>query len=252
MLFIEGMAMSLLKVGEVAKKSGLTVRALHHYDEIGLLIPSARSDSGYRLYTRDDLMQLQKIKSLQQLGFSLEEITSLTQTGAESLSDIINKHLQSLSLQVEHQQVLIERLRRLADILQQGKPPSVELLLDTLRVTVMTEKYYTPEQMEKLAQRKEKIGEEAINQAQQEWQNIFEQFRELYKKNEPVTCGAAQKLAKRSLELIDMFTSGDPGINKSLQNMYDTEGGENVLAGMDVDKALFAYVSEAMKLAKKS
>lgn len=41
----------LLKVGELAKQTGLTVRALHHYDDIGLLQPSARSDAGYRLYT---------------------------------------------------------------------------------------------------------------------------------------------------------------------------------------------------------
>ena len=118
----------------------------------------------------------------------------------------------------------------------------------------MFEKYYSPEQMEQLAARKKEMDEDAIDQAQQEWQQIFEQFRELYQKHEPASCGAAQKLAKRSLELIDMFTGGDPKIRQSLQNMYDSEGGENVLdqSGMDVDKALFAYVSEAMELAKKS
>ena len=45
----------LLKVGELAKQTGLTVRALHHYDDIGLLQPSVRSDAGYRLYTRKDI-----------------------------------------------------------------------------------------------------------------------------------------------------------------------------------------------------
>lgn len=246
--------MSLLKVGEVAKKTGLTVRALHYYDEIGLLTPTHRSDAGYRLYTADDLMQLQKIKSLQQLGFSLEDITSLMQSGIEPLSDIINKHIQSLTFQIEQQRVLILRLQTLADILQQGKSPTVELLLDSLKVTIMYEKYYTSEQMEKLAERRKEIGEDAITQAQQEWQDIFEQFRILHENNEPASCEAAQKLAKRSLELIELFTGGDSGIRQSLQNMYDSEGGENVLSqsGMKVDKALFAYVSEAMELAKKS
>ena len=45
----------LLKVGELAKRSGLTVRTLHHYDAIGLLTPSARADNGYRLYNREDV-----------------------------------------------------------------------------------------------------------------------------------------------------------------------------------------------------
>lgn len=45
----------MLKVGELARRSGLTVRTLHHYDSIGLLKPSGRSDAGYRLYNRDDV-----------------------------------------------------------------------------------------------------------------------------------------------------------------------------------------------------
>ena len=47
-----------LKVGELAKRAGLTVRTLHHYDEIGLLTPSGRSERGYRLYNRDDIERL--------------------------------------------------------------------------------------------------------------------------------------------------------------------------------------------------
>jgi DNA-binding transcriptional MerR regulator len=46
------------RVGEVARLFGVSVRTLHHYDERGLLVPSARSDSGYRLYTDDDLARL--------------------------------------------------------------------------------------------------------------------------------------------------------------------------------------------------
>ncbi|MGE4539008.1 MAG: MerR family DNA-binding transcriptional regulator [Desulfovibrio sp.] len=47
-----------LRIGELARKSGLTVRALRHYDAIGLLTPSGRSDAGYRLYDRKDVMRL--------------------------------------------------------------------------------------------------------------------------------------------------------------------------------------------------
>ncbi|WP_263404975.1 MerR family DNA-binding transcriptional regulator [Pseudomonas aeruginosa] len=54
----------LLKVGELAKQTGLTVRALHHYDDIGLLQPSARSDAGYRLYTPKDITRLHQIQAL--------------------------------------------------------------------------------------------------------------------------------------------------------------------------------------------
>lgn len=63
-----------LKVGELAKRSGLTVRALHHYHAIGLLSPSARAENGYRLYGRDDIARLHQIQALRRFGLSLAEI----------------------------------------------------------------------------------------------------------------------------------------------------------------------------------
>ncbi|MHC1558059.1 MerR family transcriptional regulator [Actinomycetospora sp. C-140] len=64
-------------VGQVAERSGVTVRTLHHYDEIGLLRPSRRSASGYRIYIDDDLVRLQHVVVYRRLGFSLEEVAVL-------------------------------------------------------------------------------------------------------------------------------------------------------------------------------
>lgn len=64
----------MLKVGELAARAGLTVRTLHHYDSIGLLSPSARSDAGYRLYDRDDVARLQQIQALRAFGMALADI----------------------------------------------------------------------------------------------------------------------------------------------------------------------------------
>src|SRR5438874_7491933 len=68
----------LWKVGELAARTGLTVRTLHHYDAIGLLSPSGRTDSahgsGHRLYTAADVARLQQVLSLKQLGFGLDQV----------------------------------------------------------------------------------------------------------------------------------------------------------------------------------
>jgi MerR family transcriptional regulator, thiopeptide resistance regulator len=64
-------------VGQVAERSGVTIRTLHHYDEIGLLRPSRRSASGYRLYTDEDLVRLQHVVVYRRLGFPLEEVAVL-------------------------------------------------------------------------------------------------------------------------------------------------------------------------------
>src|SRR6478609_6838737 len=66
-----------LTVGQVAEQFDITVRTLHHYDEIGLLSPTERSWAGYRLYTAEDLTRLQHVVVYRRLGFALEEISLL-------------------------------------------------------------------------------------------------------------------------------------------------------------------------------
>ena len=62
------------KIGELAKRTGLTVRTLHHYDEIGLLSPAERSDGGHRVYDEAAVQRLYRIVSLRSLGFPLDAI----------------------------------------------------------------------------------------------------------------------------------------------------------------------------------
>lgn len=66
-----------MQIGELAERTGLSVRTLRHYDEIGLLRPSARSDGGFRLYTRDDESRLLLIRRMKPLGYSLEQMGEL-------------------------------------------------------------------------------------------------------------------------------------------------------------------------------
>ena len=75
--------MNGLTVGEVAQRYGITVRTLHHYDDIGLLTPSRRAASGYRLYTPADLTRLSQIIVYRRLQLSLGEIASLLDEGDE-------------------------------------------------------------------------------------------------------------------------------------------------------------------------
>ncbi|AKU19233.1 transcriptional regulator [Luteipulveratus mongoliensis] len=73
--------MQMLTVGQVAETFGVTVRTLHHYDQIGLLVPSERSSAGYRLYTEEDLTRLQHIVVYRRLEMPLDEIATLLESG---------------------------------------------------------------------------------------------------------------------------------------------------------------------------
>jgi MerR family copper efflux transcriptional regulator len=68
-----------MQIGEVAERAGLSIRTIRHYEEAGLVVPSARSDGGFRLYTEPDLDRLRVIKRMKPLGFTLEEMRDLLQ-----------------------------------------------------------------------------------------------------------------------------------------------------------------------------
>ena len=81
------------KVGALAEATGLTIRTLHHYDEIGLLQPSARVAGGHRLYDADDLSRLYRIIRLRQLGFPLSQVAEVLAAPEWQLAPAIDRHL---------------------------------------------------------------------------------------------------------------------------------------------------------------
>jgi DNA-binding transcriptional MerR regulator len=90
------MCFEALKVGELARRTGLTIRTLHHYDEIGLLQPTLHTESGHRLYTAGDVARLQQVLSLRQLGFSLEEIRDCLDRPGFAPLEVIHLHVARL------------------------------------------------------------------------------------------------------------------------------------------------------------
>ena len=82
-----------LTVGAVARLSGVTVRTLHHYDEIGLLRASGRSEAGYRRYDDTDLDRLQRILFYRELGFGLDDIRTVMSDGdADAIGHLRRQH----------------------------------------------------------------------------------------------------------------------------------------------------------------
>src|SRR5579864_8327632 len=104
----EPMPFEALKVGELARRTGLTIRTLHHYDAIGLVRPSLRTESGHRLYTAADVARLQQVLSLRQLGFSLEEVRACLGRPDFSPQRVVELHLARLREQIARQQQLCE------------------------------------------------------------------------------------------------------------------------------------------------
>lgn len=234
-----------MKVGDLAKQTGVSVRTLHYYDEIGLLSPSRRTEAGYRLYDEDDIVRLQQIVSLRQIGFSLAQIQDCLSRSEFSPRHVVQLHLSKLKEQIELQQQLYARLETVAAHLQSTEALSIQDFIQLIEVITMIEKYYTPEQQEQLKVRREALGEERIRQAEAEWQTLIDQARTEMAKGTDPNSETVQVIAQQWQALLQEFTGGDPGIAQSLQSMYQQEGAEMASRGM-IDTDLMEYMGRAM------
>src|SRR3979411_2743504 len=104
------MRFEALQGGELARRTGLTIRTLHHYDEIGLLKPSLHTEAGHRLYAAGDVARLQQIVSRRQLVVSREEVCDCLNRPDFSPLKVIGLHVARLREQIEWQRNLCERL----------------------------------------------------------------------------------------------------------------------------------------------
>src|ERR1700737_1692587 len=104
------MRFEALKVGELARRTGLTVRTLHHYDEIGLVKPSDHTEAGHRLYTKGDVARLQQVSPVGQLGLPLGGIGNCLNRPDFSPAEVIGLQLARLRERIDLQRKLCERL----------------------------------------------------------------------------------------------------------------------------------------------
>lgn len=102
----------MLTVGAVARLAGVTVRTLHHYDEIGLVVPSSRTAAGYRTYGREEIERLQEVLFFRELGFGLDEIKAVVDQPTYSRVSVLERQRELLDLQVDRLGSLIEAVDR--------------------------------------------------------------------------------------------------------------------------------------------
>lgn len=133
----------LLKIGELARHSGLTVRTLHHYDHIGLLQPGWRTASEHRLYDRDDVTRLLQVQHLKGLGLNLEEIARALDDPGFDAADTLARHAEAVRARIAQEQELLTRL----EVLQHGSTAGWQ---DVLEVVQLSERLAHDEPSERI------------------------------------------------------------------------------------------------------
>jgi DNA-binding transcriptional MerR regulator len=99
----------LWRIGEVAKLTGVTTRALRYWEELGLLQPASRTDSGERLYAAADVRRVTRIRNLQELlGFSLDEVKAVLSTGDVDVLDRVHSELKDAEVSSSRRRALLD------------------------------------------------------------------------------------------------------------------------------------------------
>jgi MerR family copper efflux transcriptional regulator len=114
--------LALLKVGDLARRTGKTVRAIHLYEELGLLSAPLRSKGGFRMYSGDGVRRIEWIQKLQDMGFSLTEIKTFLRVWEESATapDAMATVREIFTDKLRETRETIDRLSRLADELSES------------------------------------------------------------------------------------------------------------------------------------
>lgn len=220
--------MTRITIGALATRTGVSVRMLRHYDEIGLLRPAQRSESGYRLYGADDVRRLQAIVALRQLGLGLGAIASMLNDGRIRPADAIGLRLAQLDEEIAERRRLQQRLIELGQRIRSSAGDAFSDLvefLEVLNAMDRVEKYFTPEQLEELAQRRQTLGEDGLRRAEAEWAALIDEVRQLVADGVPPTDPRARSAAERWAALVEAFTGGNPEIAASLRQVVANEPG---------------------------
>jgi DNA-binding transcriptional MerR regulator len=223
-----------LKVGELAARAGVSVRALHHYDEIGLLRPG-HTASGHRIYDDASIERLLQIKALRQLGFSLDDIAQTLHDRDFSLRQALTLRLERLREEMASRRILLHRLENLVRHIDADETLSTESIFETMEAMMNVESYFTPEQLEELRQRREALGAEGLQKAQDDWRILVDEVCAEKAKGTDPASPRAQELGARWRSLMVAFTGGNPEIAAAVRKMWLTEAQDKpTMNGIDV------------------
>lgn len=240
-------------VGEVAQQAGISVRTLHHYDEIGLLNPSARSEAGYRLYDGSDVARLQQILLYRELGLPLEEISRVMSDPGFDRVAALREQRARLEARAEHVMKMIDAVDDAIEAHEKGRTMSTDEMLGVFGD--FDPKEYEQEARERWGQT-DAYKESARRTAQYtraDWQRLADEAHEIYQafmelKETGIAPDSEEAMAvaeRHRSHIGDWFYDCTPEIHVGLGEMYvqDPRFTENIDKHGD---GLAAYMSQAI------
>ncbi|MFB5251648.1 MerR family transcriptional regulator [Bacillus mycoides] len=178
--------MELISIQELTRETGVTVRTLRYYDQIDLLKPSGKTDGGHRLYSERDVVRLQQILFLKEMGFSLKEITNMLVKGEFNLKDSLEKQLRF----VQEEQKKFNRMERILQAVVYSVDVEGELdwkvMFELIQLSKQSPRIREIFQNEVFSQEEKKLLHNLPNMSEEdpnvlEWIDLLKQLRNFMK-----------------------------------------------------------------------
>jgi DNA-binding transcriptional MerR regulator len=225
---METTAAKLRQIKEFARDAGVTVRALHLYDRIGLLKPAALSESGYRLYGETELARLEQILALRFLGFTLEQIKELLGGSARPISSALRLQREIILRQKRRLESALRAIDEAERALLRDEAPDVWITLrNVIEVFEMqndfewTKNYYSDEALERIEQRRRATSSKTIEQGEREWSALIAEVEQAAARGSDPASDEVGELARRWRALVAQFTGGDAEIQQGLNRLWN-------------------------------
>jgi MerR family transcriptional regulator, thiopeptide resistance regulator len=216
-------------VGELSRLTGVTVRALHHYDEIGLVRPSQRSVAGYRLYDAQDVLRLQQVLVFRELGMALDEIGAAIDAAADRAA-LLRRHRAALVERRTQLDAMLASVDAALVVLEKGnvttmQPDDWKTLFDGFDPAAYEEearqRWGDTEAYQEAARRTRQYGKPEWEAIRTEAETIYARLRDLMQQGAAVGDPAVQRAVddhRRHLER--WFYACSPPMHASLGEIY--------------------------------
>jgi MerR family transcriptional regulator, thiopeptide resistance regulator len=216
---------SMRTIGELSQLAGVTVRTLHHYDEIGLLRPSGRSDAGYRLYQYEDLARLQEILVWRQLGFPLQEIQQLLDDPEHDRASALRQQRELVELELERLGATARALDEALAALEQGTEMEVTSMFQDFDPTEYDEeareRWGHTDAYKESTRRTAGYGQTQWAEITAEAEQVVNDFAALMSDGEPAAGERAGAVAERHRQHITRwFYPVSTQMHRNLAEMY--------------------------------
>lgn len=172
-----------LTIGDIARLAGVTVRTLHHYDALGLVVPGGRTGAGYRLYRRADAERLQEVLFFRELGFSLEQIKEIVGRPGYHRAGALERHRALLARKAGHLRAMLHAVDAAIEAERRGTTMTNEEMLEVFGD-------FDPSQYEQ--------------EVEQRWGNT-DAYRESARRTKSYTRADWQQIGREGAEINDAF-----------------------------------------------